>query len=74
MAALKALAVILILAGGIGLAVGHFTFTKETHDAKIGPIDLSLKEKETVHIPDWMAAAAIGSGVLMLLLNNRREA
>ena len=73
MNAIKILALVLILAGGFGLALGNFTFTKESHDAKIGPIDLSLKEKETVHIPEWIAAVAIGSGVLMLLFN-RREA
>ena len=71
MNAMKVLALLLILAGGFGLAYGHFSFTKETHEAKIGPIELSVKEKQNVYVPDWIAAAAIGGGVLMLLLDRR---
>jgi hypothetical protein len=73
MGALRVVALLLILVGGIGLAAGNFTFTKESHDAKIGPLSFSVKEKETVYIPGWIAAAAIGSGVLMLLVR-RKEA
>jgi hypothetical protein len=72
MNAMKILAVVLILAGAVGLAYGQFSFTKETHDAKIGPIELSMKEKETVQVPQWLAAAAIGGGILLLLLDRRQ--
>jgi hypothetical protein len=71
MNAVRILALLLIIAGGFGLAYGHFSFTKETHEAKIGPVELSVKEKQNVNIPDWIAAAAIGGGVLMLLLDRR---
>jgi hypothetical protein len=37
--------------GVLGLVYGSFSFTKETHQAKIGPIELSVKEKETVNVP-----------------------
>jgi hypothetical protein len=42
--------VILIVAGVLGLAYGSFSFTKETHEAKIGPLELQVKDKETVKI------------------------
>lgn len=71
MRAIRLFAILLILAGGVGLAVGTFSFTEETHDAKIGPLNFSVKEKETVHIPQWIAAAAIGGGVLMLLFGRK---
>jgi len=71
MSAIKILAVLFILGGGLGLAFGTFSFTKETHDAKIGPLEFSVEEKERVNIPQWIAAAAIGGGVLMLLLDRR---
>lgn len=71
MGAMRILGVLLILGGVAGLAMGRFTFTRETHDARIGPLEFSVKEKETVHIPDWAGAAAIAGGVLLLVLDRR---
>jgi hypothetical protein len=72
MNAIKILAVLLILGGAVGLAYGQFSFTKETHDAKIGPLEFSIKDKETVQVPQWLAAAALGGGVLMLLFDRQK--
>ena len=63
---LKMLAIVLIVAGGLGLLYGSFTYTKETHDAKIGPIELSVTEKETVNIPIWAGVGAIVAGAFLL--------
>ena len=46
MNALKMAAVVLIVAGVLGLVYGSFSYTKETHEAKLGPIELSVKDKE----------------------------
>ncbi len=56
----------LLVAGLLGLMYGSFTYTKETHDAKIGPLEFSVKDKETVNIPVWagVAAIVIGGGLL----------
>jgi hypothetical protein len=62
----------LIIAGVLGLVYGGFSFTRETHTAKIGPIALSVKEKETVNIPMWAGVAAIVAGGLMLLVPRRK--
>lgn len=68
MSPLKILAIVLIAAGIIGLVYGSFTYTKTTHDAKVGPFELSIKDKERVNIPVWAGVAAIlGGGVLLLL-------
>ena len=67
MNAVKMLAIVLIVAGVLGLAYGSFTFTKDTHQAKIGPIELSIKDKETVNIPVWAGVAAIVAGAFLLL-------
>ena len=72
MSSIKILAIVLILGGALGLAYGSFSYTKETHEAKIGSLELSVKDKETVNIPNWVGAAAIGSGVLLLLFDRRR--
>ena len=66
MNAVKMLAIALIVAGGLGLAYGSFTYTKETHEAKLGPIELSVKDKETVNIPVWAGVAAIVAGGILL--------
>jgi len=54
-------------AGALGLIYGGFTYTKETHSAKLGPIVLQVKEKETVYVPIILSAGAIALGVLLLV-------
>ena len=64
---IKMLAIALIVAGGLGLAYGGFTYTKTTSEAKIGPIVLAVKEKETVNIPIWLGLGALVAGVVLLV-------
>jgi multidrug transporter EmrE-like cation transporter len=71
MSAIKIIAIVLIVAGIVGLAVGQFTYTKATHEAKLGPIDLSIKEKRTVNVPLWAGIAAIVAGALLLVVPRR---
>lgn len=71
---LKILGIILIIAGIVGLAIGSFTFTKETHDADLGPIELSVKDKETVNIPVWAGVIAIVAGGLLLVVPAKKLA
>jgi hypothetical protein len=72
MNASKIIGIVLIVAGALGLAYGSFTFTKDTHTANIGPLSLSVKEKETVNVPVWAGIAAIVAGGLVLLGGSRR--
>jgi hypothetical protein len=65
-------AIVLIIAGALSLAYGQFSYTKETHQAKIGPIELSVKEKETVNIPVWLGGGAIALGVVLLGAGRRK--
>ena len=60
-------AIVLIVAGILGLAYGGFSYTRETHQAKLGPIELSVKEKETVNIPMWAGVGAIVIGGVLLV-------
>lgn len=68
MNAVKMLAIVLIVVGALGLAYGSFTYTKETHQAKIGPIELSVKDKETVNIPVWAGVVAMVAGAILLFV------
>ena len=67
MGPVKILAIILIVAGVVGLAYGTFTYTKETHTANVGPLTLSVKDKETVNVPLWASIGAIAVGVVLLV-------
>jgi len=66
--ALKIVAILLIAAGIAGLVYGKFTYTHATHEAKLGPMDLSVKEKRTVNIPLWAGVAAIVAGGVLLVV------
>ncbi|WP_028314557.1 hypothetical protein [Desulfatibacillum aliphaticivorans] len=65
---IKIAAVVLIAAGILGLAYGGFVYTKETHTAKLGGIELSVKDRETVNIPVWAGVGAIVAGALLLVV------
>jgi hypothetical protein len=71
MSATKILAVVLILAGIAGLLYGKFSYTKETHEAKLGSLELSVKEKETVNIPVWAGVGAIVVGGALLVFGRK---
>lgn len=71
MNAIKMLAIALIVAGSLGLVYGGFTYTKDTHQAKIGPIELSIQEKETVNVPIWAGVGAIAAGVFLLFIREK---
>ena len=72
MGSVKLLALALIVAGVFALAYGNFSYTNETHEAKLGPLELSVKEKETVSIPTWAGVGAIAVGTLLLLARTKR--
>jgi hypothetical protein len=72
MSAVKMAAVVLLAAGALGLAYGSFSYTKDTHEAKLGPIELSVKEKQTVNIPVWAGVGAIVAGGALLLIGGKK--
>ena len=72
MNALKMSAIVLIVAGALALAYGGFSYTKQTHDIKMGPIEMSVQEKQTVNIPMWAGVGAIVIGGALLLLGGRK--
>ena len=68
----KITALVLIVAGVLGLGYGSFSFTKETHDVKLGPIEMSVQEKETVNVPVWAGVGAILIGGALLVFGGRK--
>jgi len=72
MNAIKIIAILLIIGGVFGLTYGSFSYTKDTEQVKLGPIEMSLKEKQTVSIPMWVGVGAIALGGLFLLFGNKQ--
>jgi uncharacterized membrane protein YidH (DUF202 family) len=69
---LKVSAIVLIVAGALALAYGGFSYTKETHDVSLGPIEMTMSEKQTVNVPVWAGVGAIVVGGVLLLLGGRK--
>jgi hypothetical protein len=72
MNAMKIAAIVLIAAGVLGLVYGGFSYTKDTHEAKLGPLEVSVKERETINIPVWAGVGAIVIGGALLLVGGKR--
>ncbi|MEO8938545.1 MAG: hypothetical protein ABI277_11025 [Burkholderiaceae bacterium] len=70
---MKIIAIALIVAGALGLLYGSFSYTKDRTALKVGPIELSVKEKETVNIPVWAGFGAIVAGALLLAFGSKRK-
>ena len=68
----KLVGIILIAAGVIALVYGSFSYTKETEAVKLGPLELTVKEKETVNVPVWAGVGAIVIGGLLLVMGGKK--
>jgi len=73
MNSIRIAAIALIVAGVLGLVYGGFSYTKETHGAKIGPLELKVTEKETVNVPMWAGVGAIAIGAALLVFGGRKS-
>jgi hypothetical protein len=69
---IRLVAIVLIVAGALGLAYGSFSYTKDTTVVKLGPLELQAKQKETVNVPIWAGVGAIVVGGLLLVLGGKR--
>lgn len=70
---LKIVGIILIVAGVLGLVYGGFTYTSDTHDADLGPIEFTVTEQERVNVPIWAGVGSIAIGGALLLFGRRKS-
>jgi hypothetical protein len=73
MGAIKIVAIVLIAAGLLGLVYGQFSYTKETQEAKLGPIELTVKDTQTVNVPVWAGVAALVAGCGLLVFAGKNN-
>jgi len=69
----KLAGIALVILGGLALAYGGFSYTKDTQAVKLGPLELTVKEEQTVNVPLWVGVAAVVAGVLVLTLGAGRR-
>jgi len=67
----KLIGIILIVVGGLGLAYGGFSYTKETTGLKLGPLELKVQEKETINVPLIVSAGVMALGVFLLVAGRK---
>ena len=65
---IKIVAILLVVIGVLSLAYGGFSYTKATHTVDLGPIELSVKDKERGNVPVWIGVGSIATGSVMLLV------
>lgn len=70
---MRMIAVVLLVAGVLGLVSGGFSYTKQTHDAKLGPLEISLNEKQRVNVPVWAGVALVIAGGGLLLARRQTK-
>lgn len=73
MDAQKLVAILLIVAGALGLMYGGFSYTKETHRADMGPVHMQVSEKGHFNVPMWAGVGAIVVGGVLLLGFGRKN-
>ena len=71
MTPIRIVGIVLIVAGALALAYGGFSYTKEAHQAKLGPFELSVKEQRQVNVPQWAGLGAIAVGIVLLAAGGR---
>lgn len=69
----KLVALVLMVGGVLALAFGSFTYVKSTDTTKLGPIEFSIKDKETVNIPVWAGAGALVAGGALLAFSLKKK-
>jgi len=67
----KIIGIVLIVLGGLGLAYGGFTYTKDTHEADLGPLHMEVKDKEHVNVPVWAGIAGLVVGAALLVVGKK---
>lgn len=73
MTIVRIIAIGLIIAGGLALAFGGFSYTQERTAIKAGPLELKVQDKESVAIPTWAGGGALALGVVLLLVGGRKR-
>jgi uncharacterized membrane protein YphA (DoxX/SURF4 family) len=65
--------IILIVIGLAGFFTGGFSFTRDKTAAKVGPLELTVKDKESVNIPQWLSIGSVVLGGVLLVIGFKKN-
>jgi hypothetical protein len=68
---MRLIGIVVLAVGILALAYGGFSYTRETHDVKLGPLELSVKEKERVNVPLWAGVVMTVAGAGLLIVGKK---
>lgn len=68
---MRLIAIVLLATGVLALAYGGFSYTKQTHDAKVGPLEISVTEKQRINVPVWAGVVLVVAGAGILLTGKK---
>ncbi len=68
---MRMVAIVLLAVGVLALVYGGFSYTRETHDAKVGPLEISVSEKQRVNVPVWAGVVFVIAGAGLLLTQKK---
>ena len=64
-------ALVLIVAGTLGLIYRGGTYTRHHHDVKVGTLQFSFAEKGQFEVPVWASVGVLAVGVGLLLIGRK---
>jgi hypothetical protein len=67
----RLIGIVLVVGGVLAMVYGGFSYTKDKTALKLGPLELSVKEKRTVDVPMWAGIGAVVAGGLLLIFGGR---
>lgn len=68
---MRMIAIVLLAAGVLALVYGGFSYTRQTHNAKVGSLEISLNEKQRVNVPVWAGVVLVVAGAGLLLTQKK---
>ena len=66
MHAVRTTAIVLIIAGCLGLIYDGFSYTSESTGLKLGALELKVLERKTINVPVILSGGALTLGVFLL--------
>ncbi len=67
MSGLRVVGIVLLIAGLLAVGYGGFSYTKDSTAAKLGPVEIQVREKERVNVPLWAGIAIAAVGAVLLI-------
>ena len=72
-AAVRVVAIVLIVLGIVALLYGGITYTKREKILDIGPIEATTQTRETIPLPPVLGALAIVGGIALFVVAGRKR-